>query len=875
MEDKVVQIEQRIAEIEKRIAKLEGFPGTKPTVILSKEVPLEKKAAGPEQTSAGISILGIALLVIGGLILLSSLPSFLYGLFGGSSYGYSFTTNLIWTVIGSFLVAFGLRQIQRHREVQKREPQIQKDTASQIVFKSTPSTEKTTKEEEQSFEFKLAANWFAIVGIVAIVLAVVFFLKFAFDNGLIGPIGQVIIGLVFGICLIFAGEALREKVHKYSQIISSGGIVVLYLSIWAAYGLFYLISPYVALSSMSLITILSSLLAIRYEAVYIGVLGVIGGFATPILLGKGFESEMILMSYIIILNLGVLAVSFFKNWRELNIATFASTYIVFVSWVGIHWKVEKFLETITFLTIIFLIFAVSLFIYNFVYKKEAGESDIILMLLNAVVYFGLGYYLMTDAGYKDFIGFFAFCLSAFYFVLGSLSYQKFKETSYLTLGFLGISIFFLTIAVPLSVKKNLITIVWAMEAASLLLLGFLISSQKLRVAACIIYILVVIRLVGLDTQIDISKFTLIFNMRFLTFMISVISMGIASYLYFKYRQNLDEDEKKILPSLLIVANILLIWALSWESISYFARRIDEVKKADLKVSTSDVRVLSQRIAQTQFFPATDSAKAQFGIVEFKIQELNAQGTNPFTTYIPLATVKLTDVTGNRVISQSFSNADGLAAFGEIPPGRYGILAYKAGYKGIWKQNGYGSGSGCIQSGLKGTTFRATIQNQNTGGLIAAWDDGLEIDGGATVLCRDLGLTKISSQEENPPYNYGNTNYRQSQSSNYQPPKQLSTNTLKQIKNLESARDISISIIWLFYSVMLLGVGIGAKYKPIRLFALAFLMLTIFKVFVYDSRNLQQGYRIVAFMVLGTILLATSLVYQRYKTQISAFLLNDK
>ncbi|KKS01195.1 MAG: hypothetical protein UU53_C0017G0010, partial [Candidatus Curtissbacteria bacterium GW2011_GWC2_41_21] len=83
---------------------------------------------------------------------------------------------------------------------------------------------------------------------------------------------------------------------------------------------------------------------------------------------------------------------------------------------------------------------------------------------------------------------------------------------------------------------------------------------------------------------------------------------------------------------------------------------------------------------------------------------------------------------------------------------------------------------------------------------------------------------------------GNTNYRQSQSSNYQPPKQLSTNTLKQIKNLESARDISISIIWLFYSVMLLGVGIGAKYKPIRLFALAFLMLTIFKVFVYDSRK---------------------------------------
>src|SRR3989344_1404923 len=88
-----------------------------------------------------------------------------------------------------------------------------------------PSKDFPSKSEEPSFPFKLAANWFAIVGIVAIVFAVVFFLKFAFDNGLIGPVGQVVIGLVFGISLIFAGEFLREKVHKYSQIISSGGIV--------------------------------------------------------------------------------------------------------------------------------------------------------------------------------------------------------------------------------------------------------------------------------------------------------------------------------------------------------------------------------------------------------------------------------------------------------------------------------------------------------------------------------------------------------------------------------------------------------------------------------------------------------------------------
>src|SRR3972149_2138371 len=744
MEDKIGDLERRISDIESRLMKLET--GTKPpeTVIPSKDFPSKS-----EEPSFPIG--GVILLIVGGLILLSSLPNFLFNLGRSSSSAY-----LVPIVIGILLGALGLKSILPYRERAKKSSKEPSELRTEQVkgISGTLEIEKPP-EEEQSLEFKLAANWFAIVGIVAIVFAVVFFLKFAFDNGLIGPVGQVVIGLVFGISLIFAGEFLREKVHKYSQIISSGGIVVLYLSIWAALGLFHLISPYVALASMSIITILSSLLAIRYEAVYIGVLGVIGGFATPILLGKGFDSEIVLMSYIVILNLGVLAVAFFKNWRELSIATFAGTYIVFVSWAATHWKAEKFLETITFLTIIFLIFAISLFIYNFVYKKEAEESDIILVLLNALIYFGISYFLMNDAGYKDLIGFFAFCLSAFYFALGSLSYQKFKETSYLTLGFLGISIFFLTIAVPLSVKKNIITIVWSIEAVSLLLLGFLISSQKLRVAALFIYILVVIRLIGLDTQIDISKFTLIFNMRFLTFVISVISMGLASYLYFKYSQNLDEDEKKIFPTLLIVLNILLIWTLSWESISYYAREIEQFRQSRLQGEQRDVRVLGIKVTQ---------------------------GINVYDTYPDYP------ATGSGQIERQPNN-------------------YQPYY----------------------------------------------------------------SYPTPSPYSPYNRNVP----TNYQTPKTLTSQDLTKIKDLESARDISLSVIWLLYSVALLAIGIGAKYKPIRLFALAFLMLTIFKVFVYDSRNLQQGYRIIAFMVLGTILLATSLVYQRYKTQISAFLLNDK
>ena len=717
------ELAKKFSELEARVALLEG----------EKQIVERKISEEPKHEGRRYSFPAIIAGIIGIIIIFNFLPSIF------SPYGYFRSFNLIFGLIGLGLVLFAAKSLFSPKKT-VTDQTVDKQKVKTVLSTAEPALE---KHEASDFEFKLAANWFAIVGIIAIVFAVVFFLKYAFDNGLIGPVGQVAIGLFFGILLIFAGELLRSKVHNYSQIISGGGVVVLYLSIWAAYGLFHLISPYVTLVSMSVITILSSLLAIRYAAVYIGVLGVIGSFATPILLGKGFDNQIVLMSYMIILNLGVLSVSFFKNWRELNVATFVGTYIVILSWIGTHWSIEKFLPTLAFLTVIFLIFAISLFIYNFVYKKEAEESDVILMLANAIVYFGIGYFLMTDANYKDLVGFFAFALSVFYFALGSLSYQKFKESSYLTLGFLGISIFFLTIAVPLQVKKNLITIVWAIEGVSLLLLGFLISSQKLRVAALIIYVLVVVRLFAFDTQIDTSQFTLILNKRFLTFIISAISMGLASYLCAKYREKTTEDERIILPALIITLNIVLIWMMSWESISYYARKIEQFRQARLQSSDTDVRVLGLRIAQE--IPATESGQIYY----------NYPSPSPYKRNIP-----------NRY----------------APP---------------------------------------------------------------------------------------------SQNYNYQPPKTLSTQDLEKIKGLESARDISLSVIWLLYSIVLLGLGVGARYKPIRLFALGFLMVSIFKVFIYDSRNLQQGYRIVAFMILGTILLAISLIYQRYKTQISAFLLNDE
>ena len=82
------------------------------------------------------------------------------------------------------------------------------------------------------------------------------------------------------------------------------------------------------------------------------------------------------------------------------------------------------------------------------------------------------------------------------------------------------------------------------------------------------------------------------------------------------------------------------------------------------------------------------------------------------------------------------------------------------------------------------------------------------------------------------------------------------------RSVEIARDFTYSALWMAYGAMLMIVGFVRRSAFVRWLALILIALTIVKVFVYDVSQLERGYRIVSFIVLGILLLAISFVYQR-------------
>ncbi|MEN8006207.1 MAG: DUF2339 domain-containing protein [Candidatus Krumholzibacteriota bacterium] len=81
-------------------------------------------------------------------------------------------------------------------------------------------------------------------------------------------------------------------------------------------------------------------------------------------------------------------------------------------------------------------------------------------------------------------------------------------------------------------------------------------------------------------------------------------------------------------------------------------------------------------------------------------------------------------------------------------------------------------------------------------------------------------------------------------------------------NLVFKSQLSLSVVWGLYAGVVIWAGFARRFKPVRLLGMTMLGITVLKVFLLDMQSLDRGYRIVAFLALGVLLLIVSLLYQR-------------
>src|SRR5207249_2270683 len=191
----------------------------------------------------------------------------------------------------------------------------------------------------------MGAKMFAWVGGFALFLGVAFFVKYSFEHNLIPPELRVAIGFLTGIALAVGGVALKRKENVVTaQTLCATGILILYAVTFACrsfyhFAFFGLVPTFLL---MTLITAVAFLLAVRLNAIAVAILGMAGGFLTPVLLSTGQDNPLGLFGYTALLDIGLLMVTRRKEWSALPILGALGTVLMQIGWVSQFFLREEY-----------------------------------------------------------------------------------------------------------------------------------------------------------------------------------------------------------------------------------------------------------------------------------------------------------------------------------------------------------------------------------------------------------------------------------------------------------------------------------------------------------------------------------------------------
>jgi uncharacterized membrane protein len=187
-----------------------------------------------------------------------------------------------------------------------------------------------------SFDWEglVGARLFPAVAGIAIVIAAIFFLRHSAQQGWLQPPVRVLIGIAVAIALLVVCEL--KAARKYSTLanaLDAAAIAILFATFFAAHALWNLIPTLMTFALLAAVTAIAVLLSLRRESLFIAVLGLLGGFATPALLSTGENRPVPLFAYLVLLNVGLAWVAHKQAWPVLTVLTLILTTVYQWGWV--------------------------------------------------------------------------------------------------------------------------------------------------------------------------------------------------------------------------------------------------------------------------------------------------------------------------------------------------------------------------------------------------------------------------------------------------------------------------------------------------------------------------------------------------------------
>jgi uncharacterized membrane protein len=337
-------------------------------------------------------------------------------------------------------------------------------TSSPSAAPASPSPGKD-KAARTSLESRIGAQLLNRIGILVVLVGVAWFLKLAVDYNWIGPSARVLTGLACAAGLTVWSERFRRQgFAAFSYSLKALATSVAYLSLWAAFSLFHLAPASIVFLAMTAITVLNAMLARRQDSELLAIYALAGGLATPALLWTAQHDHIFLLVYLALLNGGALLLLAFRPWKRLAWAALLGTAVYYSALyedepVGLFWAVF-------FLALYFAIFAAAPFLIA--HRRDAPADPLFLIafpISNGLATFLATLWLLSAPGQHFYRPWATVALACACLLMAR------RAPAFLLGANLGLSMFFVTMAVPLAFHGPVVTLCWLAEGMALVMVA--------------------------------------------------------------------------------------------------------------------------------------------------------------------------------------------------------------------------------------------------------------------------------------------------------------------------------------------------------------------------------------------------------------------
>jgi uncharacterized membrane protein len=426
----------------------------------------------------------------------------------------------------------------------------------------TPDVAARPRRESLALEQRIGTRWALVAGVITIVFAVGFFLKYAYESGWIGPLGRVLIAAAGGLLALTIGELTRRRGYDFvAKGVTALGFAILYATVFAAHRWYALLGPVPAYVLAVAITTAAMLYAVVLDEVIVAVLSLIGGYITPVVLSRGENLPTLLFSYVLILSAGAVLCAYWRKWSSVSILAFLGTYLLYTGWWERFYRpaLERGVTpqlgiALFWLFVFFLIYLLVPLVHALVRRVRSQQQDAVLVLANGgVVLYYLAIMLMDR--HQNWLALCSLLMGVAYLSLAVLVFLRCPDDANLRITLLLAGLSFGSLAVPLYFEANAIAIIWAIEAVALAAFGLCYRSLLLQAAAGLVAILTVGDLLQ-HLPLHAQPFRPVLNAAFGTWSF-VAAAILAGHVLYRLDKHLDPEIRRMVTQGLYAAGLLL------------------------------------------------------------------------------------------------------------------------------------------------------------------------------------------------------------------------------------------------------------------------------------------------------------------------------